>query len=177
MNEMIVRNWNERVRPDDIVFHLGDVALGPWTDWHGILTRLSGYKVLVVGNHDRIFKGERPKMQERFASHYAEWFDEIHDNITGLELADGTFVNLSHFPYDGDSHDGDRYTAYRLPDDGTVLVHGHTHRQVEEDSDAGRKAARLSASKRGSPQVHVGMDSWSYAPVPEDEVINLIHGL
>lgn len=170
MDEILIRNWNDTVGPDDTVFHLGDVALGSWERWHNILTRLSGYKILVVGNHDRIFKGEKPKMQERFRSQYSGWFNNIYDNVNGMWMDDGTMVNLSHFPYDGDSHDGDRYTEYRLPDQGRTLIHGHTHAEFAKDGDD----ARVSRSKRGSLQIHVGVDAWDYRPVSEDEIIELI---
>jgi calcineurin-like phosphoesterase family protein len=173
MNEMLIRNWNDTVSHDDLVFHLGDVALGPWEDWHNVLTRLNGYKVLVVGNHDRIFKGEKPARQERFAPFYQGWFDEIHDNIVGLELDNGLEVNLSHFPYTGDSHDGDRYEEFRLIDEGVPLIHGHTHAEYAKLGEA----AQVSESARGTLQIHVGQDAWNYRPVSEDRVINLIESL
>ena len=84
MNEEIVHAWNSQVGPDDEVYHLGDVALGPWVEWDSILTRLNGFKILVVGNHDRIFRGEKDKQRERFAEHYAKWFDVVTDEVTGL---------------------------------------------------------------------------------------------
>jgi calcineurin-like phosphoesterase family protein len=173
MNEMLIKNWNDTVAPDDLVFHLGDVALGPWEDWDRVLTRLNGYKVLVVGNHDRIFKGEKPRMQERFADTYHQWFDEIHDNITGLMIDLGFHVNLSHFPYDGDSHDGDRFTEHRLEDRGTVLIHGHTHAEYNSKG----LDARVSYSKANTLQIHVGQDAWNYRPVSEDEVCNLLQSI
>lgn len=174
MDEKIIKNWNDMVGDTDVVFHLGDLALGDSTRWDGILKRLNGYKILVVGNHDRIFAGEKPRQREKWDEKYHEWFDEVVDNYTGLVLADGTAVNLSHFPYDGDHTDGDRYSEYRLPDDGiTPLVHGHTHAEYAKHG----RGSRVSTSKYGTTQVHVGMDAWNYKVVPEDEVINLIHGL
>lgn len=165
MNEMLIKNWNDTVGPDDTVYHLGDVALGPWEAWDNVLTRLNGYKILVVGNHDRIFKGEKPRMQERFAEHYDKWFDEVHHNLRGLWLDDGTIADLSHFPYESDHTEEARYMEYRLPDRGRVLVHGHVH-----------TTDIVTRSKRGAIQVHVGVDAHRYSPVSEDEVIRLIQG-
>lgn len=163
MNEAIIDNWNHVVGEDDTVFHLGDVALGPWVEWDSILTRLNGYKVLVVGNHERIFKGEKQKQIDRFMPEYQKWFDEIHGNLP-FTLTDGTRVNLSHFPYDGDSHDGDRFVEARVVDLGTTLLHGHTHlNQI------------VSRSERGTLQVHVGQDAWHYTPVSEEQIITLIN--
>lgn len=170
MNEAIIANWNALVGPFDTVYHLGDVALGPWEDWDAVLTRLNGYKILVVGNHDRIFKGEKPKMQERFAEHYERWFDEIHDNVESLHLSNGAEVALSHFPYEADHFDNARYMEFRLPDEGKVLIHGHTH---AEHAKMGQDA-RVSRSVAGTLQIHVGQDAWLYRPVSEGEIVNLL---
>ena len=56
MDEFMVAAWNERVRPNDKVYHLGDVLFGmdkpAWLDAN--FNRLNGKKRLVVGNHDNI---------------------------------------------------------------------------------------------------------------------------
>lgn len=162
MDQMLIENWNSIVGEDDTIFHLGDVALGSWDRWDSILTRLNGYKILVVGNHDRVFKGGQRRQQERFAPLYEGWFDEVHDSYE-LTLEDGTEVNLSHFPYDGDSHDEDRYSESRLKDEGKVLVHGHTHLDNV-----------ISRSKKNTIQIHVGVDAHNYTPVSEQQVIDYI---
>ena len=55
MDEYMVQAWNERVRPNDKVYHLGDVVIR--RQHLDILYRLNGDKVLIRGNHD-IFKLE-----------------------------------------------------------------------------------------------------------------------
>jgi calcineurin-like phosphoesterase family protein len=55
MNEDMVRMWNDTVRPNDKVYHLGDVVIN--RKYLPILDRLNGDKVLIKGNHD-IFKLE-----------------------------------------------------------------------------------------------------------------------
>lgn len=169
MDSSLIKRWNKVVGDTDVVYHLGDVALGPSERWDHILKALNGYKVLVVGNHDRIFAGEKARQREKWDEKYHEWFDEVYDNYTGLVLENGMTVNMSHFPYDGDSHDGDRYTDYRLTDDGTPLIHGHTHAEWAVK----QMEARVSRSKSGTPQVHVGADAWHYTPVSEQIVIEL----
>jgi calcineurin-like phosphoesterase family protein len=164
MNEAIIANWNAVVAPEDTVYHLGDVALGQWVEWDSILTRLNGRKAIVVGNHDRIFTKEKERMKERFAPLYAKWFSGgVCTNMVEFPLSDGTVVNLSHFPYDGDNHDADRFTDVRLPDYGVPLIHGHTHSDKI-----------FSRSKAGTLQIHVGMDSFNYTPVSEDQIITLM---
>lgn len=163
MDWQIVNNWNHVVGDTDVVYHLGDVAMGDSTRWDNILKSLNGYKILVTGNHDRIFAGEKPRQRERWDEKYHEWFDEVYDNLTGLVLSNGTVVNLSHFPYDGDSHAEERYREYRLRDDGTILVHGHTHSHDV-----------ISRSNKDTIQIHVGVDANNFTPVSEDQVINYI---
>lgn len=53
MNEAIVKNWNDTVSDDDIVYLLGDVAMG--SDLQAnlrLINRLKGQKYLAYGNHD-----------------------------------------------------------------------------------------------------------------------------
>lgn len=49
-DEALISNWNELVKPNDIVYHLGDFAFRN----HAIVAnRLNGKKRLVLGNHDK----------------------------------------------------------------------------------------------------------------------------
>lgn len=54
MNEVMIARWNERVKPGDLIYHLGDVGL---TKNDGgldkIIARLNGKKILILGNHDK----------------------------------------------------------------------------------------------------------------------------
>ena len=63
-----------------------------------------------------------------------------------------------HFPYEGDSHDEDRFTRWRPVDDGAWLLHGHVHTSWQVN---GR-------------QINVGVDVWDYAPVSEAALAALI---
>lgn len=49
MDECLIENWNETVRDQDIVYHLGDVYFG--TEGR-VVNKLKGRKRLVLGNHD-----------------------------------------------------------------------------------------------------------------------------
>lgn len=50
MNEALISNWNDTVRPKDIVWHLGDFAFGRSNI--ELAGRLNGRKRLIMGNHD-----------------------------------------------------------------------------------------------------------------------------
>jgi calcineurin-like phosphoesterase family protein len=51
MNEKIIANWNQAVKPEDVVFHLGDFA---FKDHKELLNRLNGTVVFIRGNHDKV---------------------------------------------------------------------------------------------------------------------------
>lgn len=52
MNESMIENWNVMVKPNDKIYHLGDVYFGKKEDADAILSRLNGKKRLILGNHD-----------------------------------------------------------------------------------------------------------------------------
>ena len=52
MNEALITNWNSTIGKDDIVFHLGDFAMGGSAEWCRLLERLNGRIYLILGNHD-----------------------------------------------------------------------------------------------------------------------------
>jgi calcineurin-like phosphoesterase family protein len=79
MDEFMVRAWNERVRPGDKCYHLGDVVINRKA--LKTLARLNGDKVLIRGNHD-IFPDEE----------YREYFRELR----AYHVMNGLI--LSHIP-------------------------------------------------------------------------------
>lgn len=53
MNETLIKNWNETVKTDDIVYVLGDFFLGSDLDFvTKTLYTLNGTINLIIGNHD-----------------------------------------------------------------------------------------------------------------------------
>ncbi|HEU4807805.1 MAG TPA: hypothetical protein VFT01_06045, partial [Homoserinimonas sp.] len=55
MNRALIKKWNDRVAPDDVVWHLGDLALGRDIRAQVAMTSvLNGRRKLVPGNHDRV---------------------------------------------------------------------------------------------------------------------------
>jgi calcineurin-like phosphoesterase family protein len=97
MDEAMVKAWNERVRPTDKVYHLGDVVINRKA--LGIMHRLNGDKVLIRGNHD-IFR------DEEYRQHFRE--------LRAYHVMNGMI--LSHIPIHEES----------LGRFG-VNIHGHLH--------------------------------------------------
>lgn len=59
MNETIIRNWNKRVNQNDVVYHLGDIAIlhtrpekNALEQIFEVLRQLNGRLILIKGNHD-----------------------------------------------------------------------------------------------------------------------------
>jgi calcineurin-like phosphoesterase family protein len=152
MNEAIIERWNAVVKPNDTVFHLGDVAMGTIADSLPLVSRLNGHKALIIGNHDRIFCENKPTMKERFWPIYREHFEWI-----GEGSDQGDFI-LNHFPYEGDSHEEERHTDLRPVDRGQWLVHGHVHTEWKV---------------RGR-QINVGVDVWDFTPVHLEQIMEVI---
>ena len=97
MDEYMVEAWNKKVRPNDKVYHLGDVVINRRA--LKILALLNGDKVLIRGNHD-IFRD----------TEYRHYFREIR----AYHVMNGMI--LSHIPIHSDS----------LGRFGTN-IHGHLH--------------------------------------------------
>lgn len=51
--ETIIDNWNRLIQPEEIVFHVGDLALGKKENLAGLVPLLHGRLYLMRGNHDR----------------------------------------------------------------------------------------------------------------------------
>ena len=52
MDQTIIQNWNNTVKPEDTVYILGDMVWAKAKGWPGYLKQLSGHKILIKGNHD-----------------------------------------------------------------------------------------------------------------------------
>ncbi len=52
MNEELIKRWNEKIQPNDRVYHLGDVGLGNADELGEILKQLNGKIYLIKGNHE-----------------------------------------------------------------------------------------------------------------------------
>lgn len=54
MDEVMIQNWNKRVKPKDTVYHLGDFALCKTSEEiEQLANSLNGEIHLILGNHDR----------------------------------------------------------------------------------------------------------------------------
>lgn len=108
MNEYIIDRWNSVVKPQDKVYHLGDVYMGNKQEADVILSRLNGKKRLMVGNHDRL-------EDKVLVNHFQKISLWNIFNICGIKII------ASHVPLRKDQMLGD------------LNVHGHIHyRKMKE---------------------------------------------
>ena len=115
MDEAMVKAWNERVKPTDKVYHLGDVVINRKA--LGIMRRLNGDKVLIRGNHD-IFRDEE----------YREHFRELR----AYHVMNGMI--LSHIPIHEESLGRFGVNIHGHLHDNRVMVRGFNGKPVNIDN-------------------------------------------
>ena len=93
MDEEMVRRWNDRVRPNDKVYHLGDVVINRKS--LSIMSRLNGDKVLIRGNHD-IFRDDEYRLYFRELRAYHVMNGMILSHIPVHEASIGRFGTNIH---------------------------------------------------------------------------------
>jgi calcineurin-like phosphoesterase family protein len=53
LDETLIKNWNNKIKKQYHVYVLGDVSLYHKEKTKEIINQLNGYKILIMGNHDR----------------------------------------------------------------------------------------------------------------------------
>ena len=92
MDEEMIKRWNATVRPNDKVYHLGDVVINRKS--LKTLSRLNGDKVLIRGNHD-IFRDDEYRLYFRELRAYHVMNGMILSHIPLHEASLGRFgVNI-----------------------------------------------------------------------------------
>ena len=106
MLEALVRNWNNTVSPDDDVYILGDLT---WKNSVGLdfLSRTTGRKYLVLGNHDK------PTAEMMNCLQWVKDYAVIKDGESE--------VVLFHYPT------ASWYDQFR----GSVHLYGHVHDNLD----------------------------------------------
>lgn len=118
MNDEMRRMWNLRVKPDDTVYHLGDVAFAITRDKSlDLLDGLNGTKELIMGNHDTW----NDSIEEGSVKDLTRHFKRLHGS---KEIVIGNLVGImTHIPVHPQQLE-ERY-AFNL--------HGHLHKKMLED--------------------------------------------
>jgi calcineurin-like phosphoesterase family protein len=146
MDEEMIKRWNATVRPNDKVYHLGDVVINRKA--LKTLSRLNGDKVLIRGNHD-IFRDDE----------YREYFRELR----AYHVMNGMI--LSHIPVHEES----------LGRFG-VNIHGHLHaNRVKKPRGYDVKKGTMLYSDNIDPRYHcVCVEQTDFTPILFEDVIKRI---
>ena len=111
-DEAVIAAWNSVVKPEDIVYLLGDMMLGDSEYGKSCVRRLNGHIKLVRGNHDTDRR-----------------WNEVYTDLPNVELVGWSEVihyrkyhfYLSHFPtLTGNL---EKESLHQM----TLSLHGHTH--------------------------------------------------
>ena len=151
MNSELIRSWNEKVGPDDTIFHLGDFAFGGSDIWNNILKQLNGHKILIIGNHDI----------KNLREGYMQYFNYVGPQL--LLNIEGRSVYLNHYPflcYGG---------SWRSPKNAVYQLFGHVH---SGPTSSGLDTERLVSLFKY--QYDVGVDNNNFTPISWNEVKNKI---
>ena len=143
MDAEMEARWRARVRPDDLVYHLGDFSFGPLDAIARRARALPGRKVLIVGNHDT--HHFRRKASQRCLDFFMReaGFEQAVESMP-LEI-NGRAVFLSHRPEE-------EATMQALR--AELNLHGHVHERY---------------NRRGS-RINVGVDVRGFEPRTLEEL-------
>lgn len=159
MHTVLVNNYNSTVPEDGVCYFLGDVGLAKSGLINGVISRLYGTKILIVGNHDGGYQAM-----------YNAGFNVVI-NSASLFIA-GEIVTMSHHPLpgivredtsgmkgsiEGECYHGekrDNAKLYSVPNVNQFHLHGHIH------SPNGGKSTKILGR-----QYDVGVVANQYRPV------------
>lgn len=150
MDEHMVEQWNSVVRPQDKVYHLGDVVLNK--NHMYILARLNGHKRLVRGNHD-IYRTEL----------YSQYFEEIHGVRVFNGLPNRLRIAATHVPIHPEC--GSRWQ---------LNVHGHLHSNNIKRTISGyaqQYGNKIFRNWSDPRYYNVSVEQIDYTPIPMETLI------
>ena len=148
-DETIVRNWNSIVKPEDEVYHLGDVMLIDNEKGIKYLKSLNGKIHLILGNHCTSTRIELYKQCSNIIS---------IDYAKEIKIGKNYFW-LCHYPTITANYDDNKPWARHL-----INIYGHTH-QTE-------KFYRVKETSEINPYMYcVCLDAHNNRPVSIDEIL------
>src|SRR5690606_22691997 len=109
MNKTLIKNWNQCVKPNDEIYHLGDFAFVQKDKQKELLKKLNGKKHMILGNHDKVLRNHGSEFISEGLVESIQDYKEIDYNKTKFVLFHyGMRVwNKSHY--------------------GSIMLYGHSH--------------------------------------------------
>ena len=149
MNENIVERWNNIVKENDIIFHLGDVALINTEEAINYIKILKGNIKWIRGNH---CTESKIQMICKYCSNI-QLIGNINTSWAYMLKYSKFSLYLSHYPTLTANFDDKKFSQH------VINLHGHTHQQTNF------------LNPTNPFMYHVGLDSHDYTPVHIDNVI------
>lgn len=142
MNQSLVQRWNHVVKPNDVVFHIGDVCfLKEQKDINDLIHSLNGTIHLIPGNHDVVQNFKHPALKDKI--HVQDKLMELDIQVEDEKLH---FV-LCHYAM----------RVWNKSHYGSIHLFGHSHGTLPDDPN--------------SRSMDVGVDSNDFVPLSVDEVL------
>jgi len=140
MDQTLIKNWNELVKPDDIVFHLGDFAFKGSHSIQHYRNQLNGQIHLVRGNHDS-------KQIGQLAPYFDGVFDYLEIDVADDDAHQGwQHITLCHYAL----------RVWNRSHHGSYSLYGHSHGTLLDDPN--------------SRSFDVGVDCHDYKPISYQRV-------
>ena len=108
----IISNWQAKVAPDDVVYHLGDFGFDNEARLDSVLSQLPGQKFFIWGNHDKVIRNS-----EKLRNHFQGLAEYKEITIEKQRVV------LFHYPV----------FEWNRMHHGSYHFHGHTHGSVVLD--------------------------------------------
>lgn len=112
MNEVLIENWNERVKKNDTAYFIGDFSFGSKQQTSDAIDRLNGQIHFIRGNHDKI----TDSLKDKFVT---------YSDYKKIKVNDQSII-LCHYAFR--VFDGSHRGAWNL--------YGHSHGSLPDDSHA-----------------------------------------
>ena len=149
MKSIIIKNWNNRVKDDDIVFVLGDICKDEDYSAIEIFKTLKGHKKLIVGNHDHLLLN---KIKDSGIFESIQFIDVIIDGDRKVCVCHYPLMDWMEFNRGGN------------------LVYGHIHNKTPDNGIAYKK---MKDYYKNLPAYNCGVDVSGFMPRTLEELIQL----
>ena len=137
MDATLVDNWNNTVRKDDIIYHLGDFAVCDKDRAIDIFNSLNGKKFLILGNHD--YHDSEPK--DWLIN--LDWHQKPRDTLI---VKDGILIHLNHYAL----------RTWKSINFGAAHFFGHSHGKCPNffrSTDVGVDAAHINFKPKKASEI------------------------
>jgi calcineurin-like phosphoesterase family protein len=150
MDSEMISRWNEVVKPDDTVYHLGDFTLGNKCTARNYFKQLNGNIFVVPGGHDK------------------RWIDAHIENVVVLPKLYMTnigglgLITMCHYPM----------YSWERSHYGSLHLHGHCHGTIGMISCSGD--INLPPRTRKGSRIDVGVDNHDFYPINIDRIREIL---